>query len=70
VNYEWKDGIDILINPPGDYYLNHFIKPWDEAICDKQLAKRSLTREIGATIHAMYDIVRSVTRNKLAKENY
>lgn len=70
VNYEWKDEIEILVNPQDEYYINHFIKPWDESICDKQLVKRSLSREIGATIHAMFDIIRSVTKNKFAKENY
>ena len=41
VNYEWEDNIEILVNPQDEYYLNYFIKPWDESICDKLLIKRS-----------------------------
>jgi len=69
VNYEWKDDIEILVNPDDEYYLNHFIKPWDERICDKLLIKRSYSREIMATMAAMFDIMRSVTKSKLLKSN-
>jgi len=69
VNYEWKDGMDILVNPEDPYYLNHFIKPWDESVCDKLLAKRSVGNEIMVTINAMFDIMRSVTKNKLVKSH-
>lgn len=67
VNYEWRDGIDILVNPQDEYYLNHFIKPWDAALCDKMLAKRTYRSEIAATLNAMFDIMRSVTRSKVLR---
>ena len=69
VNYEWKDGIDILVNPQEEYYLNHFIKPWDESICDKLLVKRSYSKEILATMGAMFDIMRTVTKSKILRTN-
>jgi SAM-dependent methyltransferase len=69
VNYEWTDEIEILVNPENEYYLNHFIKPWDERICDKLLVKRSYSREIMATMAAMFDIMKSVTKSKLLKSN-
>jgi SAM-dependent methyltransferase len=69
-NYEWEGGIDILVNPEDPYYLNHFIKPWDESICDKFIHKQSLGKEIMSTLGAMFDIIRSVAKNKLAKERY
>ncbi len=69
VNYEWEDEIEILVNPQDEYYLNHFIKPWDESICDKLLIKRSYGREIIATMGAMFDIMRSVAKSKLIKSN-
>ena len=67
VNYEWKDEIEILVNPQDEYYLNHFIKPWDESICDKLLIKRSYSREIVATMGAMFNIMRSVTKSKILR---
>lgn len=69
VNYEWKDEIEILVNPEDPYYLNHFIKPWDEALCDKLLIKRSLKSEFMAALSAMFDIAWSVTRNRITKTN-
>jgi len=69
-NYEWQDGIDILVNPEDPYYLNHFVKPWDKSICDKFIKKQSLGKEITSTLGAMFDIIRSVAKNKLARENY
>jgi SAM-dependent methyltransferase len=69
INYEWTDEIEILVNPQDEYYLNHFIKPWDESICDKLLIKRSYGREIMATMAAMYDIARTVAKSKLLKTN-
>jgi SAM-dependent methyltransferase len=69
VNYEWKDDIEILINPQDDYYLNHFIKPWDERICDKFMHKQSYTKEVISTLAAMFDIMKSVTRSKILKNN-
>ncbi|TWI97686.1 methyltransferase family protein [Mucilaginibacter frigoritolerans] len=65
VNYEWEDEIEILINPQDEYYLNHFIKPWDESMCEKMISKRSFGKEVTTTIGAMFDIMVSVTRNKL-----
>ena len=46
-------------------YLN--FKPWDESLCDKMLVKRSYRREIGATISAMFDIMRTVTKSKVLR---
>jgi SAM-dependent methyltransferase len=69
VNYEWANDLEILVNPEDEYYLNHFIKPWDERICDKLLIKRSYSREIMATLSAVFDIMRSVTRSKILRTN-
>jgi len=64
VNYEWKDEIEILVNPQDEYYLNHFIKPWDESICDKFIYKQSYGKEVLSTIAAVFDIMRSMAVNK------
>jgi SAM-dependent methyltransferase len=69
VNYEWKDDIEILVNPTDEYYLNHFIKPWDESICDKFIYKQSYPREIISTLAAMFDIMKSVAKSKILKSN-
>ncbi len=67
VNYEWSDEIEILVNPEDTYYLNHFIKPWDDSICDKFLYKQSYSKEVISTIAAMFDIMKSVAKSKIFK---
>jgi SAM-dependent methyltransferase len=67
VNYEWKDDMEILINPQDEYYMNHFIKPWDDNICDKFMRKQSYSREVLSTMAAMFDIMRSVAKSKIFK---
>jgi SAM-dependent methyltransferase len=67
VNYEWADDIEILVNPEDPYYLNHFIKPWDEIICNKFIYKQSYGKEVISTMAAMFDIMRSVVKSKLFK---
>ncbi|MDF2433144.1 MAG: hypothetical protein JWP44_2775 [Mucilaginibacter sp.] len=69
INYEWQDEIEILVNPQDSYYLDYFIKPWDEKMCDKFIAKRSYGKEIMATAAAIFDIMRTVTKSKLIKSN-
>ena len=58
-----------MVNPQDEYYLNHFIKPWDAAICDKLLVKRSYGSELMATMTAMFDIMRSVTKSKVLRSH-
>jgi SAM-dependent methyltransferase len=69
VNYEWQDDMEILVNPEDPYYLNHFIKPWDESICDKFIYKQSYSKEVISTLAAMFDILKSVAKSKLLKSN-
>jgi hypothetical protein len=69
VNYEWENEIEILVNPQDEYYLNHFIKPWDERMCEKMLTKRSYSQEVAVTIGAMFDVMRSVVKSKIFGSN-
>ncbi|MDB5007614.1 MAG: hypothetical protein JWP45_2007 [Mucilaginibacter sp.] len=69
VNYEWQDEIEILVNPEDPYYLNYFIKPWDEDMCDKFITRRSYGKEIMATMAAAFDIMRTVAKSKLIKNS-
>jgi SAM-dependent methyltransferase len=69
MNYEWKDEIEILVNPADSYYLDYFTKPWDESICDKFIYKQSYGKEMSATVAAMFDIMRDVVKSKVFKMN-
>jgi SAM-dependent methyltransferase len=68
VNYEWKDDIDVLVNPDSSYYRDYFTKPWDETICEKILKKKSLNDEVASSISAFWDICKGVFNSKVLKK--
>jgi len=68
MNYEWKDNIELLVNPKDDYYLKFFKEPWREEFCDKFITHRSLPGEAKVTMSALSDILRSVFKSKVLKK--
>jgi len=68
VNYEWKNEIDVLVNPDSSYYRDFFIKPWDDSVCQKLLKKKSLSTEFTSAISAFLDICKSVVSSKVLKK--
>ena len=69
MNYEWRDEVEILVNPSDSYYRDYFTKPWDESICDKLIYKQSYSKELSATFAALFDIMRNVVKSKVFKMN-
>jgi SAM-dependent methyltransferase len=67
MNYEWKDNIELLVNPKDEYYLKYFKEPWGEQFCDKFIQHRSLAAEAKATLSALSDIMGSVFKSKVLK---
>jgi len=68
MNYEWKDDIEVLVNPDNDYYLKYFKEPWGKEFCDKFITHRPLATETKSSMIAMLDIVRSVFKSKVLKK--
>lgn len=64
--YEWRDDIEVLINPKDAYYKNFFLNPWDEDTCKKLLPQHSLKDESYSALKAAYSIASSFLRNKIA----
>lgn len=69
MKYEWKDDIEVLVNPESSYYKDFFTKPWDEEACNRFLSKRSLPKEGISSFMAITDIFRSVINSKILKKN-
>jgi SAM-dependent methyltransferase len=65
MKYEWTDDIEVLVNPVSSYYKDFFTKPWSEEVCNKFLAKRTLTKEGASSFHAFLGICKSVFRSKI-----
>lgn len=74
--YEWKDNIDIIVNPVDDYYRSFFLTKWDRAMTEKLFPQRSLSHEIrrlfGALLHLLKVKVKLKfnTREPLYLEEY
>jgi len=68
MNYEWKDNIELLVNPTDPYYLKYFKEPWNQEFSDKFITHRSQGSEVRSALTAMREIVGSVFRNKVSKK--
>jgi ubiquinone/menaquinone biosynthesis C-methylase UbiE len=69
VNYEWKDKIEYIVDPPDEELQKYFKQPWSKQMYQRVVPPRSLAREYMAAMSAMLDIVRSVFRSKVLKKN-
>ena len=61
--YEWKDSIDVIVNPTDEYYLSFFTKKWDRAMVEKLYPPRSVSAEIIKTIKGCGYMIKSELRN-------
>ena len=68
VNYEWKDDIDVLVNPDSSYYYDFFTKPWDDKTCKLFITNRSLSKELGSSVYAFMSICKSVFNSRVLKK--
>lgn len=67
--YEWKDSIDILVNPEDEYYRSFFTRKWTREMVEKIFPPRSVKNEFLRTWKAMVYLLREKTGNKLEKHS-
>ncbi len=67
VVYEWKDEIDVLVNPDSSYYMDFFTSPWDEEKCRKLLSQTSVKQEGANSFRAMIDIIKNTFKSKVLR---
>ncbi len=65
VNYEWKNSIDYVVEPPDDELRKYFDASWSKPMYDKIVPPRSLATEYFNAMAASFDIFRSVIKSKL-----
>lgn len=51
--YEWKDAIEIIVNPTEEKYLRFFTQPWDDEMIQTIFPPRSLSTEGKRLIKAL-----------------
>lgn len=67
INYEWKDEVELIVNPDSSYYFDFFTKPWDEGICNKLLKYKSINEEFYSSLNAFLALCKNVFRSKILK---
>lgn len=65
INYEWKDKIDILINPQEEEYYSMFTEPWNIDMCNRVFKKRKKKDEAFITISAMGNIIQRLVKRRI-----
>ena len=68
VRYEWKDGIDYVINPEDEEYRRYFTQPWTREMCEKIYPPRGLWKEFCRTMRALRLIVCEKISSKLHRD--
>lgn len=56
--YEWKDEINIIVNPQDDYYLPFFTQKWDRNMVEKLFPPRHVYHELKAICDAISHIIK------------
>lgn len=57
VRYEWRDGIDFVVNPETEEYAAYFLKPWNREQVRKMFPSRSPLSEIRRTAVASWRLL-------------
>lgn len=64
MRYEWRDGIDILVNPEDEYYSRFFTQPWTDEMRDQIFPRRSKLGDISITGRIFLRIIYESIKNK------
>lgn len=65
VRYEWKDSIDILVNPQDDFYYSFFSKQWTEEMVRTIFPPRSKIQELTTFIKALAHLIKCMISHKI-----
>ena len=65
--YEWKDSIDIIVNPTDDYYRSFFIQPWTIEIGVKLFPQKGTIYEVRTLFCAILRILKYELKRKMFK---
>lgn len=66
--YEWKDDIDIIVNPEDEYLRSFFLEKWNNDMVQQVFPKRSKSREIIKNIRAIFYLLKIRIKQKLGHE--
>lgn len=64
-HYEWKDKVEIIVNPEDEYYSSFFTKKWDKEMAEKLYPSRSVFTEMKETAKAILYLMKTKMINKI-----
>lgn len=65
--YEWKDNVDIMVNPQEEYYRSFFLSKWTREMTEKIFPPRNLKTELLRTSTALMHILKQKINQKFKK---
>ncbi len=65
VRYEWKDSIDIIVNPAEAYYKDFFTKSWTNLMRDTIFPSRSKWEDIAISLRVFFHMLFVALKEKL-----
>jgi len=58
VRYEWKDSIDLIVNPADEYLQSFFVKQWDITMVRQIFPEYSILKETNSTLKAFCHFIK------------
>ena len=68
IRYEWKDEIEVLVNPQDEYYSAFFLKKWDRQMTEKIFPQQPLLKDLWCTLKAGYYVSITKLKDKLRNQ--
>ena len=63
---EWKDEVEILVNPEDEYYSSFFLNKWNREMVEKLYPRRSALTEMKKMIQALFYILRNKFKSRFS----
>lgn len=64
--YEWKDEVEILVNPEDEYYSSFFLNKWNREMVEKLYPRRSALTEMKKMIQALFYILKNKFKSRFS----
>lgn len=59
VRHEWKDDIEILVNPKEEYYASFFLSPWTDEMCKTIFPHFSYKHDISVSLKVLLHLTKT-----------
>ena len=67
--YEWKDNIEIVVNPQDEHYLSFFQQGWDNKMVQKLYPPRTASTEIKNMTKALFYMMKNKIKDKIFRHD-